>query len=316
MNRRAFLAATAGAAFVAPTLASAQAPAAPPFKKRIKLAISTYSYWHFEEKKYPIAGVIEKAAEFGVEGVDVLHRQMEIDEKGPFDAAGRAYCRNLKRLAFRNGIDLICLSTHQNFVSPDAALRQKAVDHTLKTLEIADALGTGCIRVNAGRWNTVPDFDEFMKKRGLEPPIAGHTEDEAFDWTIEGLGKCIKRAEELGIILALENHWGMSRSPEGLLRILAGFNSPFIGALMDTGNFLEDPYDKLKAIAPKTVFVQAKTYHGGGEWYTLDLDYPRIAKILSEANYSGYVSLEMEGKEPPDTAVPKSLETLRKAFGV
>jgi L-ribulose-5-phosphate 3-epimerase len=259
--------------------------------------------------------VIDRAAELGIEGVDVLHRQMEIEEKGPFDAAGRAYCRKLKRHAFRNGIDLICLSTHQNFVSPDAKRRQSAVDHTLKTLEIADALGAASIRVNAGRWNTIENFDEFMKKRGLEPPIAGHTEDEAFDWSIDGLGKCLKRAEELGIILALENHWGLSRSPEGVQRILSGFDSPFIGALMDTGNFLEDPYDKLKAMAPKTVFVQAKTYHGGGLWYTLELDYSRIAKILSEANYSGYVSLEMEGKEPADTAVPKSIEMLRKAFG-
>jgi sugar phosphate isomerase/epimerase len=313
MNRRAFLA-SAGAGLVAASALAQQPPAAPRFKKRIKLGISTYSYWHFEEKKFPIETVIERAAEIGVEGVDVLHRQMELEEKAPLDAAGRAYCRKLKRLAFRNGIDVICLSTHQNFVTPDKKLRQEAVDHTVKCLEIADAIGAASIRVNAGRWRTIEDFDEFMKKRGLEPPIAGHTEDEAFDWSIEGLGKCLKRAEELGVILALENHWGLSRSPEGLLRLLAGFNSPFIGALMDTGNFLEDPYDKLKAIAPKTVFVQAKTYHGGGLWYTLELDYNRIAAILAEAGYTGYVSLEMEGKEQADTAVPKSIEMLRKAF--
>ena len=72
---------------------------------------------------------------------------------------------------------------------------------------------------------------------------------------------------------------------------------------------------KIRQIAAKTVFVQAKTYYGGSEWYTLDLDYPRIARILADANYSGYVSLEMEGKENPDIAVPKSLEVLRKAFG-
>ena len=313
MNRRAFLA-SAGAAALAVS-APAQPPPPVAFRKRIKLGVSTYSYWHFEEKKFPIETVIEKAAELGLEGVDVLHRQMELDEKGPFDAAGRAYCRNLKRHGFRNGIDLICLSTHQNFVSPDAKRRETAVKHTLKTLEIADALGAPTIRINAGRWGTIENFDEFMKKRGLEPPIAGHTEDEAFDWSIDGLGKCLKRAEELGIILALENHWGLSRSPEGIQRILAAFNSPFIGALMDTGNFLEDPYDKLKAMAPRTVFVQAKTYFGGGLWYTLELDYQRIARILAEANYSGYVSLEMEGKEPAETAVPKSIEVLRKAFG-
>src|SRR5262249_30870609 len=101
---------------------------------------------------------------------------------------------------------------------------------------------------------------------------------------------------------------------EGLLRIINAIPSPWLGVLMDTGNFLEDPYAKLKQIAAKTVFVQAKTYHGGGEWYTLELDYNKIAKILAEVNYTGYVSLEMEGKEDPDKAVPRSIEMLRKAF--
>ena len=313
MNRRVFLATTAMGLSLP---LRAQEPAAPKPSSGVKLAVSTYSYWHFEEKKFPIETVIERAAALDLAGVDVLHRQMEMDERAPFDAAGRAYCQKLKRHAFRHGIALICVSTHQNFVSPDEKRRKAAVDHTLKTLEIAAALGAPCIRVNAGRWNTIENFDEFMKKRGLEPPIAGHTEDDAFEWSIDGIGKCLKRAEELGIVLAVENHWGLSRSPEGLQRILAAFNSPFIGALMDTGNFLEDPYEKLKAIAPKTAFVQAKTYYGGGLWYTLDLDYARIAKILAEAGYTGYVSLEMEGKEPAATAVPKSLEMLRKAFAV
>ena len=41
----------------------------------------------------------------------------------------------------------------------------------------------------------------------------------------------------------------------------------------------------------------------------LDLDYRRIAKILRDANFRGWVSLEMEGKEAPET-VPKSLKAL------
>ena len=75
------------------------------------------------------------------------------------------------------------------------------------------------------------------------------------------------------------------------------------------------PDPQLAAIAPRTVYVQAKTYPGGGEWYTLDLDYPRIAAMLADAGYSGWVALEMEGKEDPATAVPRSLEVLRRAFG-
>lgn len=90
--------------------------------------------------------------------------------------------------------------------------------------------------------------------------------------------------------------------------------SPWLKVTLDTGNFLEDPYDRLKKLASQTVLLQAKTYHGGGMWYSLDLDYGRIAAIMREAGYRGYVSLEMEGKEDPLTAVPKSLAMLRQHF--
>ena len=62
------------------------------------------------------------------------------------------------------------------------------------------------------------------------------------------------------------------------------------------------------------MFVQAKTYYGGGTWYTLDLDYKRIADILRRHDYRGYVSLEFEGREAAETAIPKSLALLRKSF--
>jgi sugar phosphate isomerase/epimerase len=83
----------------------------------------------------------------------------------------------------------------------------------------------------------------------------------------------------------------------------------------DTGNFLENQYDQFEAMAAKCVYVQAKTYFGGGTWYTLDIDYKRIAKILNKVDYRGYISLEFEGEEAHETAIPKSLELLRKAFG-
>lgn len=276
-----------------------------PLQPRVKLAISSYSYWHFRDPKIPIEGVIDRAAALGVEGVEILHRQMDSEDK--------SYVQNLKRRAFVNGLDLICLSIHQNFVSPDKATRQEHIDHTLRCIELAYDLGIPCIRINSGRWNTVT-FDELMALRGIEPPIEGYCEDDAFNWCIDSMEACMSKAQECGVLLALENHWGLTREPEGVLRIVNAVNSPWLGVLMDTGNFLETPYDKLEAMAPHTVFVQAKTYYGGGEWYTLDLDYHRIAAILRNVNYKGYISLEMEGKEDPDAAVPKSIALLREAF--
>ena len=313
LTRRNFLTSAALAAS-APALLAASA-AKPTPKKRIKLGVSTYSYWHFKTDRVLIETVIDKAAQLGVEGMDILHRQMDIPEKEPLTPAHRPYLQKLKRHAFTSGIDLICLSIHQDFVDPSAEYRQKQIEHTLKCIEIAYELGVPCIRLNSGRWNTIASFDDLMKARGEEPILPGHTEDDGFKWCIDCIEKCLPKAAECGVVLALENHWGLTRTPAGLLRVLNSINSPWLGGLMDTGNFLEDPYAKLEQIAPQTVFVQAKTYYGGGEWYTLDLDYKRIAKILGAVNYTGYISLEMEGKEAPDTAVAKSVAMLRSAFG-
>ncbi len=285
-----------------------------PGRKRLKLAIATYSYWHFTDTKVSIESVMDKAAEIGVEGVDILHRQMDLPELAPLTAEHRASLRKLKRHAFRNGLEICCLSTHQNFVKPQPDDLAKNVEHTKKCIEIAHELGCPCIRINTGRWGTSKDFDELMKNRGIEPVLPGHTEEEGFKWCIEGITQCLPKAEECGVMLALENHWGLARTPEGLLRILDRIQSPWLGGLMDTGNFLEEPYAKLRAIAPKTVYVQAKTYQGGGKWYTLELDYQRIAAILREVNYTGYVALEFEGNANPDRAVPESIRMLREAF--
>ena len=271
-----------------------------------KFAIATYSYWHFREPKVTVQQVIDHAHNIGVDGVDVLHVQM--DNESP------EYIRSLVDRAQDKDIELICLSIHQDFVDPDKEKRDKNIDHTKKCIDIAHDLGITYIRLNSGRWNTIDSFDELMANKGVEPILPGVTEDEGFQWCIDSINECLPHAEQAGVVLALENHWGLTRTPEGLLRIVNSIDSPWLGVLMDTGNFLEDPYEKLEEIAPQTVFVQAKTYYGGGEWYTLDLDYQRIAEILKKVNYKGYISLEFEGKEDANTGVPKSIDLLKKSF--
>ena len=145
LPRRDFLkaAALAGAALTSAPLASAANPESKPAttKKRIKLAIATYSYWHFRDPKVPIETVMDRAAELGVEGVDLLHRQMDIPEKEPLTAEHRAHLHQLKRHAFRNGLEVCCVSTHQSFVKPKPEELTENVEHTKKCIEIAYELG-------------------------------------------------------------------------------------------------------------------------------------------------------------------------------
>ena len=311
IDRRQFVASSALAAASGLAIGPAAVMAADATTARSggnRIAVSTYSFWHFRGERTPIEACIDKAADMGFDGVEILQVQMSDDSNG--------YLQQLKRRAFSLGLDLCGFSTHQSFVFPDAERRQQNVDQTRHSIELAYRLGIPTIRINTGRWGTSKDFDELMKNRGIEPRLPGYSDDDAFGWVIGSIEKLLPKAEECGVVLGLENHWGLGRTPEGVLRIVNALDSPWLRVTLDTGNFLEDPYDKLEELAPFVALLQAKTYYGGGEWYTLDLDYPLIAALMRRHGYRGYVSLEFEGKEDPGTAVPKSLKLLRDEFGV
>lgn len=305
------VAASAGGLAARPALADESpqnaAPAPVATRRPNPIAVSTYSYWRYrDDSKLTIEQCVDLAGETGFDGVEILQVQME-DESN-------ATLQRIKQRAFRHGMDLCGLSTHQSFVSPDADFRQQNVDHTIHCIELAYSLGIPTIRVNTGRWGTSADFDALMANKGIEPRLDGYTDDQGFAWVREGFEKCLPVAEKCGVVMGLENHWGLGRTADGVLRVIGEVDSPWLRATLDSGNFLEDQYAQYEKLAPEAVFVQAKTYFGGGTWYTLDIDYDRFAAILAAVDYRGYISLEFEGQEPHETAIPKSLTLLRQAF--
>lgn len=284
---------------------------AEPPKNNIKhnpIGVSTYSFWQFNGPKEdtPIEECIDKAAAMGFDGVELLLVQMKSEENN--------YLQNLKKRAYHAGLDLMGFSTHQGFVSPDKAKREENVQKTIHQIELAYALGIPTMRINTGRWGTSANFDELMANKGIEPALEGYNDEDGFKWVIDAIEKCLPVAERCGVVLGLENHWGLGRTAAGVKRIVDDIDNPWLKVTLDTGNFLEDREAQLKMLAPEAFLVQAKTYFGGGKWYTLDIDYASIGQMMRQVDYRGYISLEFEGNESPDTAIPKSLELLRNAF--
>lgn len=316
-SRRAMLAAGAGLSLVPLTEALARSTSAaapledlPGPRQSLPIAISTYSLWRFQNADLrSLNRCIDLADTFGFDGIELLLYQLSQNE-----LLSRANLMAFKRRAQRLGLPLMGMSTHQGFVTPDKEKRTFNISRTIGQLELAYELGIPTMRVNTGTWGTSKDFDELMANRGIEDPLEGYTDEDAFPWVIEAFERILPTAEKCGIVLGLENHWGLGLTPEGILRIVDAVDSPWLQVTTDTGNFLEDPYERLTKLAPHTVLVQAKTYFGGGQWYTLDLDYDRIGRILNEHGYRGWISLEFEGKEEWETAIPKSLALLRNAF--
>ena len=235
MDRREFLAGTAAVSACGLHVPTANIPtanvASPNLAtQRSAIGVSTYSFVAVRPR-LTIAQCIERAADFGFDGVEILLNQMrDRSDKVLFD---------LKRQAHSLGMCLMGLSTHQGFVSPDAAVRRRHIELAIQQIRIAATLGIPSMRVNTGRWGTTRSFNQLMADKGIEKELDGYTEEDGFGWVIGAFEKLVPMAEKHGVVLGLENHWGLARTAKGILRIVAAIGSPWLQITFDTGNFFE-----------------------------------------------------------------------------
>jgi sugar phosphate isomerase/epimerase len=276
----------------------------------MKLAVSSYSFHRFgrgpEADATPdFRSLVDRCADWGLDGLEVLGLHFASTDPGELHA--------LKQYAFRRGIPIIAVSAHHNFVTPDLAKRQEEIEKLGRWVDVAYEIGAPAVRAFGGRWATRPNFSEFMAARGEEPPLPGYTEDDGYAWTAGAFRAACDYAGRKGVTLVVENHWGFTGTAAGVLRILRETDSPWLRVVLDTGNFnfCADPYAEMAALTRDTCMVHAKTYVGGGLFYTAELDYPRIFTMLRDAGFQGYVSLEFEGAAHPDQGIPESLAMLR-----
>lgn len=208
------------------------------------------------------------------------------------------YLRQVKRHAFLRGVAISGTSVGNNFALPAGPERDKQIADVKRWIDRAAVLGAPHIRVFAGSAKGIPDA-------------------EARRMCISALEECCDYAGSKGIFLGLENHGGIVAKAEGLLEIVRAMKSPWFGVNLDTGNFHSaDPYAELAQCAPYAVNVQVKVEikrEGAKEAEPADL--AKLASILRDVNYQGWVALEYEAKPDPWQAVPPLLAQLRGLLG-
>ncbi len=214
-----------------------------------------------------------------------------------FRSKDPAHLCALRRRAHVNGLTVSGAPCGNNFCLPPGPKRSQQITHVKRWIDNVALLGAQTIRVFAGN----------VQK--------GTTEEQARKWAIEGLKECAEYAGSKGILLALENHGGITALADGLLGLVRGVDSPWLGINLDTGNFHTRVYESLEKVAPYAVSVQVKVETREGKGPHQPTDYARIVKILENAGYRGFVALEYEAKEDPFVAIPKHLAALRAALG-
>jgi sugar phosphate isomerase/epimerase len=117
------------------------------------------------------------------------------------------------------------------------------------------------------------------------------------------------------VFLALENHGGLTTTAEGILALVKDVKSPWFGVNLDTGNFRgSDPYAEMAQLAPYAINVQVKVTVVPADGKRQKADFRRVAQIMADTGYRGYIVLEFEENEEPREACPRYLNEMREAF--
>lgn len=282
----------------------------------IKIAISSYSFHRFgggpEGSDVPtLESMIDRCVVHGADGIELLWEHLVLNDATSPEALAR-----LHQYAAMRGVTPVTVAASHNPVQVTPEARAVELGKLKAAIDAAAALGAPFVRTLGGRWHTAASFQDLWDNDGEEPPIEGYTIDQGYDWVIDALTEAAAYAGERGVTLVLENHWGLTGTPEGCKRIHDGVNSPWLKYVLDTGNFfqLDDPYAAMQVFFDDLAILHAKVYLGGGIVVSPDIDYAQVAQLLRETGYCGYVSIEFEGKAHPDEGIPDGLLIIRTAF--
>jgi sugar phosphate isomerase/epimerase len=273
-------------------LAEAARPISRKGDPQIKIGCAAYSYRAYlkgESPQMTLDDFLETAAEIGCDGVELTSYYFPSE-------VTTDYINKIKRRAFLLGLDICATSVGNRFTYPPGPDRDGQLASVKKWIGHAVEMGAPCMRIFAG---------------GV--PESG-TEEESIRWVVECIKECVPLAEQRGVILALENHHGVTSTADQVLSILDSVGSEWVGLNLDTGNFrTEDPYVDLRKAAPFTMTTHFKTEVNAGGRGKEPADYRRIVSILREVGYRGYLTLEYEAAEDAKTAVPKAIHAMRSA---
>jgi sugar phosphate isomerase/epimerase len=255
----------------------------------IKLALNAFSFNDVlmeketpEKPAFTLFDLLDWCAGQNIEALDITAYYIPGYPEVPSDE----YIYELKRRAFRLGIDISGTGIRNNFASPDPSVRAADVELAKNWILVAEKLGAPVIRLFAGE---IP--------KGYE-----NKWDEVTGWMIECYKDCAAFGEKHGIIIGIQNHGDMLQTAEQCIKIVKAVNSKWVGIILDTGNFkVADPYADIEAVIPYTVNWQAKESVFGNA-SEVKTDFFRLMKIIQKSGYRGYVpveTLKLVGKDKP-----------------
>lgn len=281
----------------------------------MKIGVSLYSF-HDYNNTLGIKGCLDKAKEFGCDGVDFVEWGNGLSKEEYVSSAKEYgdYCKSL-------GIGVGCFCVGSDFLNRDF---QTEVNRVKDLVDVAVALGAYCIRHDA-----TPGYPNSVK--------TGRSFDSVLPILANAYREVTEYAKKFGIKTCIENHGFFAQDPERVEKLINAVGNDNFGALVDIGNFACADADHGYAVgllAPYAVHVHAKDFHKksgtlpnpGEGWFQSrggnflrgsiighgDVPVKQCVNILKRSGYEGYLMIEFEGMEDPLKGIRIGLDNLRK----
>jgi L-ribulose-5-phosphate 3-epimerase len=208
------------------------------------------------------------------------------------------------------------------FNSDDPKKVEESLEKTRAALRAAAAYGADAILVVPCRVSGMPmpepwEFKiEFHKKTGNVARVADgdnarfdaymKAQNRATDTSRAAVEKLIPLAQELKVVIALENVWNnLWVKPDLFSYFVGSFQNPWVKAYFDIGNHVKyaPPQDWIKALGPLIAKLHIKDFklnpdgHGGNFVHPRDgsIDWPAVRRALDEVGYNGWATIEDGG---------------------
>jgi hexulose-6-phosphate isomerase len=207
------------------------------------------------------------------------------------------------------------------FNSPDPAAVARSIAETETALRAAQGYGADAILLVpcriGGQGMAMPEAWEFQlefdEKTGhLSKVVAGDNarytayidaHNQAVDGSIAAVRKLIPVAEEMRVVIALENVWNnLWVKPAYFRSFVASFASPWVKAYFDIGNHVKyAPAEEwIKVLGPLLAKCHVKDFKldpdgRGGRFVDIrdgSVNWPVVRKALDDVGYSGWMTIE------------------------
>ena len=245
---------------------------------------------------------------FGDGTDDTMYVQREARgqvRRGEFDPATASAKKYLDKLAAnmeKTGVKAVHISNNapRDLAEPEEGRRQEGVRVAKVWLDGGRQIGLRSMRVNTGGPQILPPSTiqgGYPRNTEVVPYLKA---------AIESFKELADYGEKTGVRVTIENHWGLAAEPMNIRIIVNEVNSEFCEASPDFCNWEHEYmlYHGLEALAPL-----ARSMIHAKRWSRYpDVDIARCVRVLNEANYTGYISLEYEAGGDPVAGTLKLME--------